>query len=561
MLKVEEYARIRLAHRDGMSIREIARQFGHSRRKIREVLRNPNPQPYHRTKVHRPKLTTVFQRQIDEILELDESAPRKQRHTAVKIHRRLQENGFTGGYDQVRRYVKRKRLTMPGYQRETFIPLVHDSGQRAEADFGKIYVDFPGGRRQVSVLILTWAYSNCTFAIALPNEKLESILYGTKKAMEFFGCVPKELWWDNPKTVATKILCGRNRVVHKKYQALASHYNFEPLFCLPARGNEKPHVENRVKLLQRTWATPVPRVADLDELNRHLLRCCVKDQQRIVSGKNESIATRFAEDRKHSLPLPRVAFDPAITHEREVDKYQTVAFDRCRYSVPRRYAFQKVKVKAYVDRVEIISFTAGNGVNGGRVIAHHERSYRPQVHVLNPLHFLETLERKPACLDHTSVYRNWKLPAEISELREYFEQRHGRLPGARQYIRLLQLLASYSMPHVSEAIRRCQAEGVVTAERVEFRCRRLADRVSSTSSRQSIEEAIESRNEVVVHTIPLVHVPLPNFRKFDSFLSQGGDTDDHRNQSRPTQSSVAAEGELEATSFTDDARRIREAGS
>ena len=46
MLKVEDYGRIRRAHRDGMGIREIARSFGHSRRKIREALQAAEPQPY-----------------------------------------------------------------------------------------------------------------------------------------------------------------------------------------------------------------------------------------------------------------------------------------------------------------------------------------------------------------------------------------------------------------------------------------------------------------------------------------------------------------------------------
>ena len=50
MLTVDDYAKIRLAHRDGMSIREIARTFKHSRRKVREVLANPQPQPYTRRK-------------------------------------------------------------------------------------------------------------------------------------------------------------------------------------------------------------------------------------------------------------------------------------------------------------------------------------------------------------------------------------------------------------------------------------------------------------------------------------------------------------------------------
>ena len=48
MLTVDKYARIRQAHRDGMSIREIARTFHHSRRKVREVLASPEPKPFTR---------------------------------------------------------------------------------------------------------------------------------------------------------------------------------------------------------------------------------------------------------------------------------------------------------------------------------------------------------------------------------------------------------------------------------------------------------------------------------------------------------------------------------
>ncbi len=45
-VNVLSYGRIRRAHRDGMGIREIARTFGHSRRKIREALQAAEPQPY-----------------------------------------------------------------------------------------------------------------------------------------------------------------------------------------------------------------------------------------------------------------------------------------------------------------------------------------------------------------------------------------------------------------------------------------------------------------------------------------------------------------------------------
>ena len=195
MLTVEDYGRIRRAHRDGMSIRAIARTFHHSRRQVREVLAEPEPQAYTlMCERPAPKLGS-FKSVIDQILAEDEQAPRKQRHTAAQVYRRLRDTqGYLGGYDQVRRYMANRRRR----DRETFIPLAHDPAQRLEADFGHIHVDFPQGRRRVPVLIPTWSFSNCPFAKALPTERVESVLDGMVEAFEFFGCVPREVWWDNP---------------------------------------------------------------------------------------------------------------------------------------------------------------------------------------------------------------------------------------------------------------------------------------------------------------------------------------------------------------------------
>ena len=50
MRTVDDYAKYRTAHRDGMTIRQIARTFHVSRRKVREALASPEPKPYTRTK-------------------------------------------------------------------------------------------------------------------------------------------------------------------------------------------------------------------------------------------------------------------------------------------------------------------------------------------------------------------------------------------------------------------------------------------------------------------------------------------------------------------------------
>jgi transposase len=146
-----------------MGIRELSRRFHHSRRKIREILATPEPKRYVRLQPM-PSILDPFKPIIDGMLAGDEEAPRKQRHTIAKLWRRLQqEHGYQGGYERVRSYVR----SLGRQRRETFIPLDHDPGQRLEADFGHIYVDFPDGRRHVPVLVTTWGYSNCPFVLAL----------------------------------------------------------------------------------------------------------------------------------------------------------------------------------------------------------------------------------------------------------------------------------------------------------------------------------------------------------------------------------------------------------
>lgn len=499
MLTVDDYSKIRIAKRDGMSIRLIARTFHHSHRKVRQALVESQPKPYTLSKPKfRPKLDS-FKPIIDQILADDEQAPLKQRHTGAQIARRLQnENDFTGSYDIVRRYIKQQRRD----HRETFIPLFHDPGQRLEADFGHIYVDFPEGRRQIPVLICTWAYSNYPFAIAFPTERIEAVLAGMTAAFTFFGCVPREVWWDNPKTVVKELFGGRQRLINDDYAALASHYTFEPLFCMPARGNEKPRVENRVYDLQRRWATPVPQVSSFDDLNDHLLKMCHAEQLRTISGQSETIGIRFKEDQQAAQTLPPRPYDPAIRRVAVSDKYQTVAFDTNRYSVPRRFAFLTVTIKAYVRKIEI--------VHNGQVIAEHERSYGRSEQILNPLHYLVTLGRRPAALDHSSVYHHWQLPVAFDELRRSLEQRHGARAGARHYIRVLQLLADHPVERVKQAVSYYLLKGLLDAEMIRQRVERSALRDNPS-------------HLLTPDTLPglEVVVPRPDLHRFNQLLSQG----------------------------------------
>jgi transposase len=463
MLTVDHYALIRQLRRDGLTIRQIADQLQHSPKTILKALAHPEPPPVVPSGPRAAPVFGPFRPLVDAILDADADAPRKQRHTASQVFRRLRdEHGYDGSYDQVRRHVQARRRD----RRETFIPLDHPPGHRAEADFGHIHADFPDGRRPVPVLVVTWSYSNCPFALALPTERTEAILHGLVEAFAFFGCVPRELWWDNPKTVAVHLFRGRERTLQPRYAALASHYTFAPKFCLPAKGNEKPRVEKRVYDLERRWATPVPRVADLGELNAHLHRCCLTERARVSGEHSETVGVRFERDRAAAVAVPAHPFDACVSQPGCVDKYQTVRFDHNSYSVPRRWAFRPATVKGYIDRVEVVA--------DGQAIARHERCYGKGERVLDPLHYLATLERKPAALDHAPVYRDWQLPAAFRELRRALEQRLGTGTGTRHFIRVLQLLPLHPLVRVERAIVLCQQRGRADATAIVGEVERLA---------------------------------------------------------------------------------------
>jgi hypothetical protein len=244
----------------------------------------------------------------------------------------------------------------------------------------------------------------------------------------------------------------------------------------------------------------VPSVGDLVALNAMFRARCLDETNRTVAGQTESIGQRFARDRAEALTLPARCFDACVMQPGQVDKYQTVRFDRNRYSVPRACAFQTVMVKGYLDRIDVVA--------GGDVVARHRRSYGRDEQILDPLHYLTALGRRPAALDHAPVLRDWQLAACFTQLREALEKHHGKTAGARHFVRVLQLLSEHPMRRVQAVVETCLAKNDIDAERIAAQVRRRAELDSATPK---------------LEAIPLCHyqVPRPDLSRYDELLTHG----------------------------------------
>lgn len=254
---MEVYARVRRAvHVDGMSTRQAAREFGLSRKTIRKMQQFSQPPGYERKKpVERPKLGPWLG-VVDQILEDDQSQPKKQRHTAKRIWDRLKaEHGFGGGYTVVKDYVRQARLR----HKEVLVPLAHPPGD-AQADFGEALVVIGGVEQKAHFVCFDLPHSDDCFVMAFPAENTEAFLEGHNQAFAYFGGVPRTILYDNTRIAVKEITGNGERRPTEAFSGLQSHYLFTAKFGRPGKGNDKGNVEGLVGYARRNFMVPVPRV-------------------------------------------------------------------------------------------------------------------------------------------------------------------------------------------------------------------------------------------------------------------------------------------------------------
>ena len=463
MRTVELYAAVRRAvFVEGLSQREATRRFGLSRVTVAKMMRFSVPPGYRRQQPPRRPKIEPYLGIIDQILEQDVHASKKQRHTAWRLFERLRdEYGYGGGYTIVKDYVRQKRLS----GQEMYVPLSHPPGH-AQADFGEAEVVIGGVHQKAHFFVMDLPHSDDAFVIAFPAETSEAFCEAHNQAFGYFGGVPRRIVYDNSRIAVARILGDGSRKKTQIFSELQSHYLFEDCFARPAKGNDKGKVEGLVGYARRHFFVPIPRAGSFEELNLRLQEHCQTRRTRRLRGHQESIAERFVRDQKALLPLPATPYEACDKQTTRVTSLSLVRYRSNDYSVPTAYGHRQVLVKASVDEVVICC--------GAQVIARHARCYGREETIYDPLHYLALLEHKTNALEQAAPLQHWELPEEFGQLRHLLEVRSnlamqprmqtGRLPnqrqsprskrnGQREYIQVLRLLECFPFETVAWATR------------------------------------------------------------------------------------------------------------
>jgi transposase len=422
-----------------LSKRAACREYDLHWDTLKKILGHVEPPGYRRSKPKPRPTIEPFLDTLHEILEADKKAPRKQRHTAIRIFERLRdEHGYAGGYTTVKDAVRIWKQS----HKEVFLPLHHRPGE-AQVDYGFAEVIVAGESVKVALLVMTLPFSDALFMQAFPRECTESFLEGHKRAFAFFGGVPRRISYDNAKVAVAKITGTREREVTREFLRLKSHYLFKDHFCLVRRPMEKGHVERLLDFARSHYLVPVPRVGSLAELNIELHRRCEEDLQRTLRGKTAAKHELLDEERASMLSLPAQEFDARRLTSAGANSLSLVRFDTNSYSVPVKYGHRKITVVATVDEVRLIF--------QDKLIARHDRHWGREQFIFDPVHYLALLERKPGGLDHARPLKDWHLPECFDTLRRRQEREPNGL-GTREFIRVLRLLEQVTVGELAGAV-------------------------------------------------------------------------------------------------------------
>ena len=245
----------------------------------------------------------------------------------------------------------------------------HRAGEKTFLDFSGLRVPWldlaTGEIHQAEVFLAVLGASNCTFALAVENQKLESWVHCHLEMNRFFGGTTQVWVPDNLKSAVTKA-CLYDPELNPTYLQLARHYGIAVIPARSRKPKDKAKVETGVKIAQM-WILARLRkqtFTSIGEINAAITPLLAAMNNKKMRYVNESRRALFESIEKPTLrSLPETPYELATWKLAKVGPDYHVESGFHYYSVPHQLVGQQVDVRLSRSSVEI--FLAGK-----RVAAH-----------------------------------------------------------------------------------------------------------------------------------------------------------------------------------------------
>jgi transposase len=352
MISMLDRVRIWTLRQAGQTLDEIAAAVGVGKSSVQRILKEepittPESAPTPRSRrIGRPSRVEGLRGDVERILASEPSLP------TVEVLSRLGSLGYTGGKSAVYELV---RAIRPRKEQGPEVRFEGVPGEFSQHDFGSVNVTYADGSpEKIHFFASRLKYSRWTHVVAVPDEKVESLIRALLASFESFGGVPLRAVFDNPKT----IVIGRTQGViewNPTFAHVPVDWGFGVELCSPRRANQKGSVENLVGWVKGSFFK-VRRFHDRGDLDQQLIAWLEEVNLRRPSrATNEIPADRMKAERERLSPLAMPAADYPLRIAVTVRTTGFVEHERIRYSMPPATIGIPCTLYLYPDRVRILA--------------------------------------------------------------------------------------------------------------------------------------------------------------------------------------------------------------
>ena len=375
VLKGRDVLMIHDLHRQGLSIREIARRSGHDRKTVRKYIKAGLEPPLYGPRDPRPSILDSYKAYIDGRLSATPGL------TASRLLREIRELGYAGGATTVKDFVREIRPAPPTVFERRFETR---PGQQAQVDFAHFrlcFTDEPSQARVIWLFSMVLGFSRHLFARFVPGQGLDEVVRCHLSGFDDFGGVPRQILYDRMKTAVIGEDPEGQVIFNKTLVDLACHHGFTPKACKPYRAKTKGKVERPFRYIRQDFFEG-RSFRNLDDLNRQLRDWLDQVANVRVHGTTgRVVAEAFAEEKPALLAPPAIPFRSVLKLERRITKDGMVSLGGNLYSVPDGTRRRPVEVQVLATEIRILE--AGHPIavhpvlagRGGRaLLPGHRRS-------------------------------------------------------------------------------------------------------------------------------------------------------------------------------------------
>lgn len=194
----------RMFYRDGLSLSEIERRTGLTRKTVRLWLKAAErAEPKYRRQSTDTKMAP-FAAQLVKMLETEALRLKRERRTALKLFGELKALGFTGDYSRVTEFVRRWRANGRHALSKAFVPLHVELGEAFQFDWSEERLVIGGVWRKILAAHMKLCASRACVVRAYPTQSHDMLFDAPTRAFTALGGIARRGIDDTPSTRSRK---------------------------------------------------------------------------------------------------------------------------------------------------------------------------------------------------------------------------------------------------------------------------------------------------------------------------------------------------------------------